>query len=165
MFWRRKWQSTSGLLPEKSHGQRSLVGYSPWSRKESDTTERLHFTSLLLTVAQLVKNPPAMWGPGFDPWIGKIPWKRERLLTPVFSPGEFHGLYSPWGCKESDMTEWLSLLCLIIEFLSWMVGEFCPSMDFLAWFHECWYVSIVIWLKKFFETSLSEGQLVVCCLL
>ena len=32
------------------------------------------------------------------------PWRRERLLTPVFWPGEFHGLYSPWGCKESDTT-------------------------------------------------------------
>ena len=32
-------------LPGKSHGQRSVVGYSPWGRKESDTTERLHFTS------------------------------------------------------------------------------------------------------------------------
>ena len=40
--WRRKWQSTPVLLPGKSHGQRSLVGYSPWGRKESDTTERLH---------------------------------------------------------------------------------------------------------------------------
>ena len=37
--WRRKWQSTPGLLPGKSHGQRSLVGYSPWGCKESDTTE------------------------------------------------------------------------------------------------------------------------------
>jgi len=41
--WIRKWQSTSVLLPGKSHGQRSLVGYSPWGRKESDTTEQLHF--------------------------------------------------------------------------------------------------------------------------
>ena len=40
--WRRKWQSTPVLLPGKSHGQRSLVGYSPWGHKESDTTERLH---------------------------------------------------------------------------------------------------------------------------
>ena len=40
--WRRKWQSTPVLLSGKSHGQRSLVGYSPWGRKESDTTERLH---------------------------------------------------------------------------------------------------------------------------
>ena len=36
-------------------------------------------------------------------------WRRERLLTPVFWPGEFHGLDSPWGCKESDTTERLSL--------------------------------------------------------
>ena len=41
----------------------------------------------------------------FDPWVGKIPWRRERLPTPVFWPREFHGLYSPWGRKESDTTE------------------------------------------------------------
>ena len=41
--WRRKWQSIPALLPGKSHGQRSLIGYSPWGHKESDTTERLHF--------------------------------------------------------------------------------------------------------------------------
>ena len=44
-LWRRKWQPTPVLLPGKSHGPRSLVGYSPWGRKESDTTEQLHFTS------------------------------------------------------------------------------------------------------------------------
>ena len=41
-----KWQPTPGLLPGESRGGRSLVGYSPWGRKESDTTARLHFTSL-----------------------------------------------------------------------------------------------------------------------
>ena len=46
---------------------------------------------------------------GFDPWVGKIPWRKEWLSTPVFWPGEFHGLYSPCGCKELDTTEWLSL--------------------------------------------------------
>ena len=36
-------------------------------------------------VAQLAKNPPAMWErPGFDPWVGKFPWRRDRLPTPVF---------------------------------------------------------------------------------
>ena len=45
-------------------------------------------------VAQLVKNPPACGRPGFYPWAGKIPWRRERLCTPVFWPGEFHGLHS-----------------------------------------------------------------------
>ena len=41
--WRRKWLPTPVLLPGKSHGRRSLVGYSPWGRKESDMTEQLHF--------------------------------------------------------------------------------------------------------------------------
>ena len=107
-------------------------------------------------VAQLVKNPPAMWETwvrslswrrerlptpvfwpgefhglcivhgvelqrvgqdwatftiqhGFDPWVGKIPWRREWLPIPVFLPGKSHGQRSlagnPWGPKESDMTE------------------------------------------------------------
>ena len=61
-------------------------------------------------MAQLVKNPPAMQRrPGFNPWVGQIPWRKERLPTPVFWPEEFHGLYSPWGQKESDTTERLSL--------------------------------------------------------
>ena len=47
-------------------------------------------------------------GPWFSPWVGKIPWRRERLPTPVFWPA-FHGLYSSWGHKELDTTEWLSL--------------------------------------------------------
>ena len=43
ILWRRKWQSIPVLLPGKSHGQRSLVGYSLWGRKEWNMTERLHF--------------------------------------------------------------------------------------------------------------------------
>ena len=43
--------------------------------------------------------------PLFNPCVGKIPWKREWLPTPVFQPGEFHALYNPWSRKESDMTE------------------------------------------------------------
>ena len=56
-------------------------------------------------VAQLVKNPPAMQ----ETWVGKVPWRRQRLTIPVLWPGEFHGLYSPWGHKELDITERLSL--------------------------------------------------------
>ena len=59
-------------------------------------------------VAQLVKNLPTVW----ETWVLSVgwedPWRRERLPTPVFWPGE---LYSPWGHKESDMTERLSLAC------------------------------------------------------
>ena len=46
---------------------------------------------------------------GLNPGVGKIPWRREQLSTPVFWPGEFQGHYSPWGRKEVDMTEQLSL--------------------------------------------------------
>ena len=47
-----------------------------------------------------------------DPRVGKIPWRRAWLLIPVFLPGESQGQrslqgYSPLGCKESDMTEWV----------------------------------------------------------
>ena len=45
----------------------------------------------------------------FNPQVGKIPWRREWLPTPVFWPGEFLELYSPWGHKELDTTEQLSL--------------------------------------------------------
>ena len=63
-------------------------------------------------VAQLVRIHLQCGRPGFDPWVGKTPWRRERLPTPVFWPGKFHGLYSPWGRKELDRTEQLSLsLC------------------------------------------------------
>ena len=68
-------------------------------------------------VAQMVKNLSAMQvDPSrFDPWIGKIPWRRKWLLTPVFLPEESHGQrsmagYSPWGRKELDTTERLTLL-------------------------------------------------------
>ena len=48
--------------------------------------------------------------PGFDPWLGKNPWRREWLPTPVFWPGESHGQrslegYSPWGQEEADTAD------------------------------------------------------------
>ena len=55
---------------------------------------------------------------GSIPGVGKIPWRRERLPTPVFWLGEFHGQYTPWGCKERDTPEQLLLsLCLSLLLL------------------------------------------------
>ena len=58
-------------------------------------------------MAQRLKRLPARR----ETWVRSLGWedlqKRERLPIPVFWPREFHGLYSPWGCKESDMTEQL----------------------------------------------------------
>ena len=61
-------------------------------------------------VVQTVKNPPAVWETGFNPWVGKIPWRREWQPTPVFLSGESNGQrslagYSLQGYKELDMTE------------------------------------------------------------
>ena len=44
---------------------------------------------------------------GFDPWVGKMPWRKKWQSTPVFLPGKSHGQrslvgYGPWDCKESD---------------------------------------------------------------
>ena len=47
--WRTTWQPTPVFLPGESYGWRSLIGYSPWGRKELDTTERLHFLSFTLS--------------------------------------------------------------------------------------------------------------------
>ena len=46
--WGRKWQPTPLFLPEKSHGQKILVGYSPWGHKESDITEHAHMLQMIV---------------------------------------------------------------------------------------------------------------------
>ena len=63
-------------------------------------------------VAPVVKNLPMNAADicELDPWVGKIPCRRAWQPTPVFLPGESHGQrslegYSPWGHKESDMTD------------------------------------------------------------
>ena len=54
-----------------------------------------------------VKNPTCQYRRcAFDPWVGKIPWRRKWQPASVFLPGEFHGAWqAPWGRKESDSTE------------------------------------------------------------
>ena len=106
----------SSNIPDSSVGKESACNAGdPSSIPESgrSTRERLGYPlqySWASLVAQLVKNPPAMWETWVRSWIAKIPWRRERLLTLVFWSGEFHGLYSPWDHKESNTTEHLSLL-------------------------------------------------------
>ena len=78
---------------------------SSWKRK---SLCRVRLSATPWTI-QFMEFPPAMWETKFDPWVGKIPWRRERLPTLVFWPGKFHELYSPWGRNELDTTEWLLL--------------------------------------------------------
>ena len=81
-------------------------------------------------VAQLVKNPPALQ----ETWFGKISWRRERLPTPVFWCGEFHGLYSPQGRKQSDPTEQLSLTSLYLTSLRIKSSMFLQTAIFHSFF-------------------------------
>ena len=129
--WKRQWQPTPVFLPREFHGQRTLACYSPWGCKESDTTEQLtlHFQvpkrkkkSYMSSTATGTGHgsqglPRQLRGRerarqcrrwerlGFDPRVGKIPWRRAWQLTPVFLPGESHGQrslvgHSPWGHKK-----------------------------------------------------------------
>ena len=99
-------------------------GSIPWSGRP--TGERIGYPlqySWTSLVFQLVKNLPQYGRPGFDPWVGKILWRKERLPTPVLWPGDFHGLCGPWGHKELDTTERLSLS------LSCNAGDACLIPD------------------------------------
>ena len=72
-------------------------------------------------VAQMVKSLPACRKPRFNSWVRKIPGRRKQQPTPVFLPVEFHGQrrlagYSRWDCKESDMTEKLTIEFPFVSF-------------------------------------------------
>ena len=75
--------------------------------KRSDG-EKCGWTSL---VAQMVKYLLAMWETRVQSLDWKDPLEKRTATYSSIWPGEFHGLYSPWGRKESDTTEWLSLRC------------------------------------------------------
>ena len=93
-----------------------------WSQSEHWEI-RARTTNSLVCFGILV--PPKVWFSGkdstcqcrrhmFDPWVRKIPLRKEWLSTPVFLPRESQGQrsladYSPWGCKEPDMIEQLSM--------------------------------------------------------
>ena len=78
-----------------------------YNRFNINTFNRSIWASL---VAQTIKNLPEKQETQVDPWVWKIPWRREWQPTPIFLPGEFHEQrslegYSPWGHRKSDMTE------------------------------------------------------------
>ena len=94
-------------------------------------------------VSQLVKNPPAMW----DTWVQSLGWEdpleKGMAASPIFWPGEFHGLYSPWGRKELDTTERLSLhftsevgrvggrKCFVLLYFLWKESSMFEGQEWL----------------------------------
>ena len=80
-------------------------------------------------VAQTVKNLPASRRPRFDPWVGMTPQRRKWQPTSVFLSGEFHGQrslagYSPWGLRESDAAEQLTLSLYVVLPPHWVASSF-----------------------------------------
>jgi len=118
--WRREWQPTPIFLPEDFHGQRSLAGCSPWSHKELDTTEQLHFHfsfcsdgEFLLVFLICIEGSSFCLNFFILESSGQSHFQRDDFFlwhpTPVLLPGKSHGrrsvvCYSPWGRKESDTT-------------------------------------------------------------
>ena len=102
---------------------------------------------------------------GFSPWVGKIPWRRKSQPTPVFLSEKSHEQrslagYSPWGHKESDITEHactLHIYYLLNEWINeWIISYYpyygafsllylCPLSVFLSWIFP---FSIILSLEK-----------------
>ena len=91
------------FFPDSSAGKESACnvgdpGWIPGSGRSAGEEIGYPFQySWASLVAQMVKNLPAMREIWFDPWVRKIPWRRERLTTPVFLPADFHGQKSLAG--------------------------------------------------------------------
>ena len=91
--------------------------------------------------------------PEFDPWVGKIPWRRKRLPTPVFWPEEFHGPYSPWGLRVKHdwvtFTHFWWFFCKILKMnlFYWLfkteLGEVPWWLGFSTFIVAAWVRSLV----------------------
>ena len=93
----------------------------------------------------------------FNPWVGKMPWRRERLPTPVSWPGEFNGLYIVHGVAESRT--WLSALHFssvmllarsawdthLSQYTCWEPEETFPGRESMLWLD--WPLWFLLWLQ------------------
>ena len=93
--WRREWQPTPVFLPGEFHGQRSLMGYSPWDRKELDTTEQL--THATRRLCDLTENPDSQ-----HDWSWSQIWNWHLWLTPCLCKMKTMKFPSLWGGKDTN---------------------------------------------------------------
>ena len=103
------------FLPGESHGQEEPSGLQSTGSQRvrlSEVTEHA-CTLMLMGFPRWLSGKESACQCGrhrkceFDPWVGKIPWRRTWQPTPVFLPGESHGSlvgYRSWGYKKSDMS-------------------------------------------------------------
>ena len=111
--WRRKWQSTPVLLPGKSQGQRSLVGYSPWGCKESDTC--------LILIISISRSETFHKERRYFPLILLSSSCRSLYFFPMLSssrPGTLYSqnLFQVKGIFNSILSQLNSDICLLVPF-------------------------------------------------
>ena len=121
-LWRRKWQPTPVFLLREFHGQRSLVGYRPWGRKESDTTEQLstcthvlrrakgtHWADILETLSIICsQNQPDQEAPSPEPGCLSLR-PTESMWVPCVLP------LSSWSCLANSCSHWFHLsVCVCV---------------------------------------------------
>ena len=110
-----------------------MLNFSPYYLSLFTTMHRLKGGALL-------KNLPAMHNNKheFNPWVGKILWRRKWKLTPVFSPGKFHGQRSlvscsPWCHKALDTTEHTSIMHTDVYLPNYLDSQ----LEYKILFYQC----------------------------
>ena len=135
--WRREWLSTPVFLPGEFHGQRSLVGYNPWSCKQSDITEQLTLSlpsalPLLCTLFLLLLYQLHLRPSGIRSWKLGTPvlWHRQTIHF-LIDQANFQGKKAEWDRLPRTKTKTKRVLLSCIICLSWL-GEMILSFLILS---------------------------------
>ena len=132
---RRQWHPTPVLLPGKSHGQRSLVGCSPWSHQELDTTEQLHFDFSLSCIGEGNGNPlqcswlenPRDGEPGGLLSMGshrvRHDWSDLAAAAAAVTSGERTGVRSVSRAPRISGASFCRLCFPSLEIATWILGR------------------------------------------
>ena len=117
-MWTKNFQMYSGFIKDK--GNRDQIANNHWIIEKQKNSRKILLLLHWLGESLWLCGLPwwfRQWRvclqcrrPGFDPWVGKNPWRRKLQPTPILLPGKSHGWrslagYSPWSHKESDTTE------------------------------------------------------------
>ena len=109
-------------------------------------------------VAQMVNNLPLIKRPGFDPWVGKILWRRKWQPTPVFLPGEFHG--------QRSLVRLQSIQSMVLQRIGhdWVTNSWLPVKNYS--FYNSYAVKllrfkfkIIKWVKIIEVVPIIEGDI------
>ena len=121
VFWRRQWHPNPVLLPGKSHGQRSLVGWSPWGRWELDMTKRLHFHFSLSCIGEGNGNP-------FQCSCLENPRDRGAWWAAIFGVAQSRTRLKRLSSSSSRHKTWYEVLTSAVM---WILNDRVPSFIFI----------------------------------